>query len=150
MRITSIVYRGSMSIWLLSKSIAITCLSLLIPSHYHLPHSRPSSSREREASLAKTLTPFGTSLGPQGGFCGAGVFHRIHFHERAPSPCSSKFCTWNHPDETLMHFATFLHQFYLLCLVISYSFFFACHMLRKNFVVVVVANDEKRDTIDHV
>lgn len=73
-----------------------------------------STTKKRSIQLAKTLTPFGISLVcPQGGFRGAGVFHRIHFHGRELSPFSSKFCTQNHPDETLMHFATFLHQFYL-------------------------------------
>lgn len=111
----------------LSRSIAITCLSLCIPPDPIIIFLTRGCllPREREASLAKTLTPFGTSLVcPQGGFCGAGVFHRIHFRGRKPSPCSSEFCARNHPDETLMHFATFLHQFYLLRLVVSYSFSF--------------------------
>lgn len=63
-----------------------------------LSHSCRLRTARKRSTLAKTLTPFGTSLVcPQGGFSNAGVFHRIHLRGHEPSPCSNKFCTRNIP-----------------------------------------------------
>lgn len=68
---------------------------LFIASHSaQSPLSSSICAARKRSTLAKTLTPFGTSLVcPQGRFSDTGVFHRIHLRGHEPSPCLSKFCT---------------------------------------------------------
>lgn len=80
--------------------------------------ARGGRARDRRRHGAKTLTPFGTSLArpprPRIPRCRWSFPRRIHYRRAdESSPRPSEFLPPEHPDETLMHFATFPREFRL-------------------------------------